>query len=48
MANYSCLFSTFINLYNNPKNFENFFNKLIGFLWYLFVFMLFIKCFVAI
>jgi hypothetical protein len=48
MANYSCLFSTFINLYYIPKYIENFFKKLVDLYGISFVFMLFIKCFVAI
>jgi hypothetical protein len=42
MANYSCLFSTFFNLYYNHKNVNK--NKLnfLGFYGILFVFMLFI------
>jgi amino acid permease len=27
MANNSCIFSTFVNLYYNPKNIKNFFKK---------------------
>jgi hypothetical protein len=47
MANYSCLFSTFVNLYYNSKKIKSIFNFK-NFYGILLVFMLFIKCFVAI
>jgi hypothetical protein len=34
MANYSCLFSTFVSLYYNPKNLKKFFKKIKIKLWY--------------
>jgi hypothetical protein len=46
MANYSCLFITFVNLYYNPKNIKILLKKN-DFYGILFVFMLFIKCFMA-
>jgi hypothetical protein len=45
MANYSCLFSTFVNLYYNPKNVKNFFIFFLDFYVILLVFMLVIKWF---
>jgi hypothetical protein len=49
MANYSCLYSTFVNLYYNPKNVKNLKKKkkkkLKKNYVILLVFMLVIKCF---
>jgi hypothetical protein len=47
LANYSCLFRTFINPYYNPKNIKTFLKNKIGFCDILLVFMLFIACFLS-
>jgi hypothetical protein len=47
MANYSCLFSTFVNLYYNPKNVINFFILFKDIIVILLVFMLVIKRFLS-